>query len=244
MREISGLVYIVDDDASVQRSLTRLVRTCGYLAEAFSCVRDFTARASVSGIPACVVLDVRLPDASGFELLGAIDPRLPIIFLTGYGDIAMTVKAIKAGAIDFLTKPVLESDLLGAIERALTYSAHLASEVSQLEALRIRASRLTPREREVMDLVVRGRLNKVIASELGTTEKTIKAHRAMVMRKMQVRSVAELVRAADKVAVPHVTGTRGPSGAGCGVAPERSGSAAGKAVATRQPDSSDGLLSK
>jgi FixJ family two-component response regulator len=147
------------------------------------------------------VLDVQLPDLSGLELQRELDARLPIVFLTGYGDIAMTVGAIKAGATDFLTKPVRDDDLLGAIDLALARSIEVSKSIHELEELRSRVGRLTVREREVMNLVVLGRLNKQVACELGTVEKTVKAHRARVMQKMEAGSLAELVRIADKVAV-------------------------------------------
>jgi FixJ family two-component response regulator len=208
MSESSGLVYIVDDDASVRRSLTRLVQSTGYDVESYGCARDFIAHVHASCTPACVVLDVRLPDASGLEVQSKIDPRLPIIFLTGHGDIAMTVRALKAGATDFLTKPVLEECLIPAIQQALARSAELARKLGELDDLRRRALNLTSREREVMDLVVMGRLNKQVADELGTTEKTVKAQRGKVMCKMKVRSVADLVRAADKIAATYEQGAQ------------------------------------
>jgi len=209
MREAAGLVYIVDDDTSVRRALTRLVQSSGYLVEAYGCARDFTAHAGVPCTPACVVLDVQLPDITGLELQSGLDPRLPIIFLTGHGDIAMTVSAIKAGATDFLTKPVQDVTLLLAIGQALKRSAELANEMGELDELRSRAMNLTSREREVMDLVVLGRLNKEIAYKLGTGESTVKAHRAKVMRKMEVSSVVDLVRVADKIAASLVRDARG-----------------------------------
>ena len=201
MNEAAALVYVVDDDPSVRRALTRLVRSAGHEVEAYGSAREFLEHACGERTPACVVLDVQLPDLSGLELQRELDARLPIVFLTGHGDIAMTVGAIKAGANDFLTKPVREDDLLRAINLALARSIEVSKSIHELEELRSRVGRLTVREREVMNLVVLGRLNKQVACELGTVEKTVKAHRARVMQKMEVGSLAELVRIADKVAV-------------------------------------------
>jgi FixJ family two-component response regulator len=194
MNEAAALVYVVDDDPSVRRALTRLVRSAGHEVEAYGSAREFLEHACGERTPACVVLDVQLPDLSGLELQRELDARLPIVFLTGHGDIAMTVGAIKAGANDFLTKPVREDDLLRAIDLALARSIEVSKSIHELEELRSRVGRLTVREREVMNLVVLGRLNKQVACELG------KAHRARVMQKMEVGSLAELVRIADKVA--------------------------------------------
>lgn len=204
-----AMVYVVDDEASVRRALARLIRSAGYsvdaygsarefLAQALSCVRD--ERCPAADIPSCVVLDVQLPDLSGLELQRELPASLPIVFLTGHGDIAMTVGALKAGAADFLTKPVSDVDLLRAIDEALVRSTDALRSLRELRELQSRVERLTPREREVMELVVMGRLNKQVACELGTVEKTVKAHRARVMQKMEVNSLAELVRVADKVA--------------------------------------------
>ncbi|BCF87639.1 MULTISPECIES: response regulator [Paraburkholderia] len=201
MNEAAALVYVVDDDPSVRRALTRLIRSAGHEVEAYGSAREFLEHACGERTPACVVLDVQLPDLSGLELQRELDARLPIVFLTGHGDIAMTVGAIKAGATDFLTKPVRDDDLLRAIDLALARSVEVSKSIHELEELRSRVGRLTVREREVMNLVVLGRLNKQVACELGTVEKTVKAHRARVMQKMEVGSLAELVRIADKVAV-------------------------------------------
>lgn len=204
-----AMVYVVDDEASVRRALTRLIRSAGYrvdaygsacefLAQALSCARD--ERRQANEVPACIVLDVQMPDLSGLELQRELPASLPTVFLTGHGDIAMTVGALKAGAADFLTKPVCDVDLLRAIDEALVRSADALRSLRELRDLKSRVERLTPREREVMELVVMGRLNKQVACELGTVEKTVKAHRARVMQKMEVNSLAELVRVADKVA--------------------------------------------
>ncbi|HVE06214.1 MAG TPA: response regulator [Paraburkholderia sp.] len=202
-------VYVVDDEESVRRALTRLVRAAGYRVEAYGLAREFLQQVAAqrcaalhaSRGPACVVLDVQMPELSGLELQRELDATLPAVFLTGHGDIAMTVGALKAGATDFLTKPVRDADLLHAIGQALARSAEAVRHQHELHELQSRLERLTPREREVMQLVVLGRLNKQVACELGTVEKTVKAHRARVMQKMEVSSLAELVRVADKVAL-------------------------------------------
>lgn len=190
MNEAAALVYVVDDDPSVRRALTRLIRSAGHEVEAYGSAREFLEHACGERTPACVVLDVQLPDLSGLALQRELDARLPIVFLTGHGDIAMTVGAIKAGATDFLTKPVRDDDLLRAIDLALARSVEVSKSIHELEELRSRVGRLTVREREVMNLVVLGRLNKQVACELGTVEKTVKAHRARVMQKMEVGSLA------------------------------------------------------
>jgi FixJ family two-component response regulator len=196
-------VFLVDDDASVRRALTRLIKSADYTVQAFASGRDFLAywRAMDEG-PACLVLDVRMPGLSGLDLqheLQAAHTLLPIIFVTGHGDIPMSVKAMKEGAVDFLAKPVKDKDLLRAIDHALARANHDHAERRELEDIQRRVKSLTPREREVMTLAVRGLLNKQIAFELGTVEKTVKVHRARVMEKMKVQSFAELVRIAERV---------------------------------------------
>ena len=198
-------VFLVDDDASVRRALTRLIKSAGHQVQTFSSAREFLDTVPQTAGPACLVLDIRMPGLSGIDLqrqLQATSHTLPIIFITGHGDIPMSVKAIKAGAVDFLPKPVKDTDLLRAIEQAVARSVDDRAERDELEDIQRRVEKLTPREREVMALVVRGLLNKQIAFELGTVEKTIKVHRARVMKKMQVGSLAELVRVAEKVGIP------------------------------------------
>ncbi|RDJ98010.1 response regulator transcription factor [Paraburkholderia lacunae] len=210
MTDTDSFVFVVDDDDSVRRGLARLIQSAGYRVETFGSARAFLDRIdSVTG-PACVVLDVRLPDLTGLELQRELKGALPVIFITGYGDIAMTVGAMKAGATDFLAKPVRDTDLLRAIGQALECAAQAHAVRCEMEAIRLRLRRLTPRELEVMALVVTGRLNKQVAGELGTVEKTIKAHRARVMSKMEVTSLAELVRVADKAGVGHAAETHAP----------------------------------
>ena len=201
----SRTVFLVDDDPSVRRALTRLIKSTGYDVQAFASARDFLEcrRATDNGV-ACLILDVRMPGLTGLDLqheLQAANTLLPIIFVTGHGDIPMGVKAIKDGAVDFLSKPVKDGVLLKAIDQALARAEIEKGERQQVENLQKRFNTLTPREREVMSLVVRGLLNKQIAFQLGTVEKTVKVHRARVMEKMKAQSLAELVRVAQRVGV-------------------------------------------
>ncbi|NWG75453.1 MAG: response regulator transcription factor [Rubrivivax sp.] len=194
-------VHVVDDDPSILRSLSRLLRSAGYRVESFSSAEEFLLYRSHSpGVPGCAIVDLRLPGLNGLELQDGLNQQkepLPVIFLTGHGDIPSSVRAMKREAVDFLTKPVCAEDLLAAVQRALEADSAAREERHRKQELRARYEKLTPREREVLVLVARGMLNKQIAFELGTAERTIKAHRAKVMAKMQVDSVAELVRAAD-----------------------------------------------
>jgi FixJ family two-component response regulator len=198
-------VFLVDDDSSVRKALTRLIRAAGYEIKAFSSAREFIESKPETAGLACLVLDVRMPGLNGLELQEALhsaNVAIPIIFITGHGDIPMSVKAMKAGAVDFLPKPVKEVDLLRAIELALTRAGRELAQSTELADIHARMETLTPREREVMELVVTGMLNKQIAYALGTVEKTIKVHRARVMDKMDVDSLAELVRLAEKAGIP------------------------------------------
>jgi FixJ family two-component response regulator len=197
-------VFLVDDDSSVRRALTRLIKSAGYQVQSFGSAREFLENSVTSDGSACLVLDVRMPGLSGLDLQGELQKKnaiLPIIFITGHGDIPMSVKAMKAGAVDFLPKPVKDVDLLRAIEQALTRAGRELAQSAELAAIQRRLEDLTPREREVMGLVVTGMLNKQIAYELGTVEKTIKVHRARVMDKMAVNSLAELVRVAERAGI-------------------------------------------
>jgi FixJ family two-component response regulator len=197
----AATVVVIDDDASVRGAIRRLLQSVGLQVEAFESVNAFVAAALPTG-PGCLVLDVRLPGRSGLEFqaeLAAAQVRLPVIFITGHGDVQMSVRAMKAGAVEFLTKPFRDQDLLDAIQLALARDrARLASEAGLAE-LRDREAGLTAREREVMAQVVSGQVNKRIAAELGVSEVTVKAHRGQVMRKMAARSVAELVRMSDRL---------------------------------------------
>jgi FixJ family two-component response regulator len=196
-------VFIVDDDPAVLTSLARLVRSAGYQAVTCGSAREFLGR-DPSDAPGCLVLDVHLPELSGLELqqaLATAGHRLPIIFLTGYGDIPMSVQAMKAGAVDFLTKPCHDQDLLTAIQQAIAKDQRARQEQAEVDDLQRRLATLTHREREVLALVVAGKLNKQIAAALGTGEKTIKVHRGRVMAKLRVRSLADLVRLAEKAGI-------------------------------------------
>ena len=207
MREPDPVVFVVDDDSSLRHALTNLLRSVGLRVETFGSAREFLDGPRPDA-PGCVVLDVRLPGLSGLDLqreLAAAQIDLPIIFMTGYGDIPMTVQAMKAGAVEFLTKPFRDQDLLDAIQQALERDRVAWRQRAALAAVRQCYDRLTPREREVMRLVVAGLLNKQIAAELGTSEIMVKVHRGQVMRKMQAASVADLVRMAAQLRIP-VTG--------------------------------------
>jgi FixJ family two-component response regulator len=197
------IVFIVDDDRNVRDSLRRLLTSVGLVAQVFDTAQAFLT-ASRPDAPSCLVLDVRLPGLSGLDLqreLAAADISLPIVFLTGYGDIPMSVRAMKAGAVEFLTKPFREQDLLDAIRNAIDRDRLARAERRELVELRHRYGLLTPRERDVMAGVIAGLLNKQIAAELGTSEVTVKEQRGHVMQKMQVGSVAELVRAAARLGI-------------------------------------------
>jgi RNA polymerase sigma factor (sigma-70 family) len=199
--ESEPVVFIVDDDAAVRKSLERLVRSVGLRGETFASASEFLQRAAADG-PSCLVLDVRMPEVSGLALqekLAAAGPRIPIIFISGHGDITVSVRAMKAGAVDFLPKPFSDQDLLEAIQQAIARDRQAREAREALQAIQRRVALLTPRERDVLVLVTAGLLNKQIAAELGMSEKTVKAHRAQVMQKMRVSSVAQLVLLAATV---------------------------------------------
>jgi FixJ family two-component response regulator len=203
MSKQSPLVYVVEDDSSVREALESLIRSVGFRVQMFTSARDFL-REKAPDEPACLILDVRLPGLSGLELqqeLARADIRIPIIFLTGHGDIPMTVKAMKAGALEFLTKPFRDQDLLDAIDHAIEKDRVVQTERRNLAYLRRHFDSLTQREREVMQLVISGLLNKQIASMLGTSETTIKVHRKNIMRKMKAGSLADLVRMAGHLGI-------------------------------------------
>jgi FixJ family two-component response regulator len=197
-------VFVVDDDVSVRESLELLIRWAGWEAETFGSAQEFLSRQRAEG-PSCLVLDVHLPNQSGLDLqreLTDVDKDMPIIFITGYGDIPTTVQAMKAGAVDFLTKPFVEDDLLSAMRRAIQRSEAARHHDEELQPLRSCYDSLTPREKQVMGLVISGLLNKQVGGELGISEITVKAHRGQVMRKMKADSLADLVRMAARLKLP------------------------------------------
>ncbi len=201
---LPAIVHVVDDDPSFRTAIGRLLRQCGYEVASYGSADQLLDRLPDEGRPSCILLDVQIPGLTGPELQDRLADRgslLPIIFLTGHGDIATSVQAIKSGAEDFLTKPVVKAKLLGAIERAVAGYQATREQRCRLDAMRALVVSLTPREREVFELVVRGKLNKQIGHELGTTERTIKAHRHKVMEKMRVQSVAELVSIAEQLGI-------------------------------------------
>jgi RNA polymerase sigma factor (sigma-70 family) len=201
---LATLVHVVDDDASFRTAISRLLRASGYEVQAYESAHELLTRLPREELPSCILLDVEIPGLSGPELqarLAEIGSTLPIVFLTGHGDIPTSVRAIKAGAEDFLTKPVSRQKLLDAIERAMAKYRITRDREDRLKVLGSLLARLTPRERQVLDLVVRGRMNKQIAFELGMTERTVKAHRHNIMMKMQVRTLAELVSMAERLGI-------------------------------------------
>jgi FixJ family two-component response regulator len=196
-------IFVIDDEPTVRASIGRLLRSAGLDAQMFSSAQEFL-RANRPDVPSCLVLDVRLPDVSGLDLqreLAKANVDLPIIFVTGYGDVPMSVRAMKAGAVEFLTKPYRDQDLLEAVQHAVERHRILRQQHIEGAILKQRYRFLTPREREVFPLVTAGMLNKQIAAQLGTTEKTIKTHRGQVMRKMHAASVADLIRMGQRLGI-------------------------------------------
>jgi RNA polymerase sigma factor (sigma-70 family) len=207
-------VHVVDDDASFRTAIERRLKKAGYTVATYSSAQHLLDRLPSESELGCILLDVRIPGLSGPELQGRLSElgsTLPIVFLTGHPDVPTTVRTIKAGAEDFLTKPVSSGDLLRAIERALAHHEASRGLKSKLDIVRAHVAKLTPREREVFELVIRGQTNKQVAKALGTTERTIKAHRHRVMEKMQVRSLAELVSLAERIGVLSAASGNGQS---------------------------------
>ena len=201
MTETPAIVFIVDDDASVREALGRLIRSAGLRVEAFASAEEFLVRERADA-PSCLVLDVQLPDLSGLDLQRRMvdaNNEMPIVFITGHGDIPTTVRAMKAGAIEFLTKPLTEGDVLESIRHAIARDRAVRDHNAEAAYLRARRASLTPREEEIMEWVVSGLLNKQIAGELGISEETVKVHRGHVMRKMGADSLADLVRMSERL---------------------------------------------
>jgi RNA polymerase sigma factor (sigma-70 family) len=201
MNSSEGTVFIVDDDLSMRRALARLCQSAGLNVKVFESAREFLD-SGASDSPACLVLDVRMPGLSGLDLQSELATRniqTPIVFISGHADIPTSVRAIKAGAVDFLTKPFKDKNLISIIREALSKDVRLKAAQGELESIKCQLQTLTPRERQVFDLVIKGLLNKQIAAQIGASEQTIKVHRHRVMDKMRVVSVAELVHAAAKL---------------------------------------------
>jgi FixJ family two-component response regulator len=212
---LPSIVHIVDDDASFRTAIERRLKKAGYTVATYPSAQQLLAHLPDDQEPGCILLDVRIPGLSGPELQGRLNELgsiLPIVFLTGYADVQTTVRTIKAGAEDFLTKPVSSELLLGAIERALAHHETVRAQRSKLDVVRAQIATLTPRERQVFELVVRGKINKQIAHELGTTERTVKAHRQQVMEKTKIQSLAELVSIAEHLGILAQTPEVGDSG--------------------------------
>lgn len=198
---VSAVVHIVDDDESFRTATQRLLRASGYAVETYASAEQLLQRLPKDGGPSCILLDIRIPGLSGPDLQGrlaALGSQLPIVFLTGHADIPTTVKVMKAGADDLLTKPVTKDELIAALERAIARSRAWREKNEQLHSLQKLVDGLTPRERQVFERVARGKMNKEIARELGATERTIKAHRSNIMDKLQIASIAELVLIAER----------------------------------------------
>src|SRR6266403_1709639 len=204
MTEAAHIVSVVDDDPSVRRAIKRLIETVGLQVELFGSAQEFL-QAERPDVPGCLVLDIRLPGKSGLDFqreLADANIRIPIIFVTAHGDIPMTVRAMKAGAVEFLTKPFRDQDLLDAVQFALERDRGRRQREAEIATLRERFESLSTREREVVAMVVSGLLNKQIAAEVGTTENTVKVHRSRAMEKMQAKSLADLVRMVDRLKIP------------------------------------------
>jgi FixJ family two-component response regulator len=206
---LPGIVHVVDDDTSFRTTVQQLLEGAGHRVIAYASAQQLLDRRPDENRPGCILLDVRMPGLSGPELQSRLiefGSTLPIVFLTGYMDITVTVRALKAGAHNFFIKPVRSDELLKALEKAIAQHETALALKGELEALRARLSTLTPRQRQIFEIIVRGKTNKHVARELGSSERTIKAHRQVIMRKMNVQSLAQLVTIAERLGVLHVPG--------------------------------------
>jgi len=204
MTESASIVYVVDDDSSVRRAIKRLLESVGLQVELFGSAQEFVTGKTRPNVPSCLVVDIRLPGISGLDFqqeLAKANVHIPIIFITGHGDIPMSVRAMKAGAVEFLTKPFRDQDLLDSIQLALEKDRARRQREADIAVLQERFESLTQREREVITMVVAGMLNKQIAAEIGTAENTVKVHRSRAMEKMQAQSLADLVRMVERLQV-------------------------------------------
>src|SRR6267154_2009531 len=204
MKESASMVYVVDDDSSVRSAIKRLLESVGLQVELFGSAQEFEPGKTRRNVPSCLVVDIRLPGISGLDFqqeLAKANVHIPIIFITGHGDVPMTVRAMKAGAVTFLTKPFHDQDLLDAIQLGLEKDRARRQREADIAVLQERFDSLTQREREVITMVVTGKLNKQIAAEIGTTENTVKVHRSRAMEKMQAQSLADLVRMVERLQV-------------------------------------------
>jgi RNA polymerase sigma factor (sigma-70 family) len=205
MKDTAPMVYVVDDDSSVRRAIKRLIESVGLQVELFGSAQEFMSRKTRPDVPSCLVVDIRLPGISGLDFqqeLATTNVHIPIIFISAHGDVPMTVRAMKAGAVEFLTKPFRDQDLLDAIQLGLERDQARRQQEAEIAVLKERFESLTQREREVITLVVAGKLNKQIAAEIGTSENTVKVHRSRAMEKMQAQSLADLVRMVEKLQIP------------------------------------------
>ena len=205
MKDAAPMVYVVDDDPSVRRAIKRLIESIGLRVELFGSAQEFMSGKTRPDVPSCLVVDIRLPGISGLDFQQELTKaciHIPIIFITAHGDVPMTVRAMKAGAVEFLTKPFRDQDLLDAIQLGLERDRARRQQEAEIAVLEERFESLTQREREVITMVVAGNLNKQIAAEIGTTENTVKVHRSRAIDKMQAQSLADLVRMAERLQIP------------------------------------------